>query len=106
MHVLADITLQDPLGRQIVLHDHTWYGHIIKRHGDMRGLRDLVAEAIRAPLEICYSASDPDCRLYFGRATTPGIMVVVVADVVRGFIRTAYRTARRKGVVEWSPPTP
>jgi hypothetical protein len=26
---MPDVTLNDPLGRTIILHNHTWYGHII-----------------------------------------------------------------------------
>jgi len=98
---MSDTTLVDPLGRTIVLHDHTWFGHILKRHRDMDGLRHLAQSAVTKPLRICFSASDPDCRLYFGAGPTPGIMVVVVGDIVAGFVRTAYRANKIKGTVEW-----
>ena len=39
---MADVTLVDPLGRHVTLHDFTWYGHILKRHPEMRPLRDSV----------------------------------------------------------------
>ena len=45
---MADTTLTDPLGRDIVLHDRTWYGHIVKGHPDMSG------------------HYDENCRIYFG----------------------------------------
>ena len=98
---MADTPLVDPLGRTIVLHDHTWFGHIVKRHPDMRSLRTYVETAIIAPTRICFSTSDPDCRVYYGPGPTQGILVAVVGDVVGGYVRTAYRTTRIKGTPEW-----
>jgi hypothetical protein len=103
---MADTTYNDPLGRPITLHDHTWHGHIAKRHPDVRTLRQVIERAIRNPLQISFSTSDPDCRVYYGRGLTSDIMVAAVADVVAGVVKTAYRTTRMKGVVEWSPPKP
>jgi hypothetical protein len=104
--LMSDISITDPLGRVITLHDHTWYGHIVKRHPDVRPLRSLIESALRTPVQINHSTSDPDCRLYYGPGPFSGIMVVVVADLVAGMVKTAYRTARIKGIVEWSPPIP
>jgi len=103
---MSDIFLIDPLGRRITFHDSTWFGHIMKRHPDMRMLRETVQRAIEDPLAICFSRSDPDCRIYFGATSISGILVAVVADVVDGFVKTAYRAVRVKGDIEWSPPTP
>ena len=101
---MPDSRLQDPMGRTIVLHDRTWFGHILKRHPDMARRRRAVHEAIGDPQQIVISASDADCRLYFGAPNKAGIMVVVVADVVVGVVLTAYRTGRVKGAIEWSRP--
>lgn len=103
---MADSTLTDPLGRAIVLHGHTWYGHIAKRHPEMRGLRSFVEKAVEQPIRICFSTSDANCRLYYGPGPAAGMMVAVVADVAAGLVKTAYRAARVKGTPEWSPPTP
>ena len=98
---MPDKTLVDLLGRSLVLHDHTWFGHISKRHPDMRLLRSRAESAVTHPLRICFSASDPQCRIYYGVTATPGIMVAVIGDVAGGFIRTAYRTGKIKGTPEW-----
>jgi hypothetical protein len=104
--MMADTTLVDPLGRTVVLHDATWYGHIIKRHGELAPHRKLVERAIRDPLEIRFSTSDPDCRKCYGNGPRGGIMIVVVIDVVAEIVKTAYLANRMTGAVEWSPPTP
>ena len=101
---MADTRLTDPLGRTIILHDHTWYGHVLKRHPDMRMLRRFAEQAVPTPVAICHSKSAADCRLYFGPTPAPGIIVAVVADVVVGVVKTAYRVGRVTGTQEWPPP--
>lgn len=98
---MSDRTLVDPLGRQLILSDSGWFGHILKRHPEMRLLRGLVEQAVEQPLQICFSTSDANCRLYYGAGPGRGMMVVVVGDVTAGLVRTAYKTPRTKGVVEW-----
>ena len=97
---MPDTTVIDPLGRSITLHDHTWFGHIIKGHPELRGDRALVDQAIRSPSTIRFSAADVNCRVYYGSGPA-GLLLAVVADVVGGFVKTAYRTRAAKGVVEW-----
>jgi len=60
---------------------------------------------ITDPIEVRFSAADLDCRLYFGAGPRSGMMVAVVADVLRGFVKTAHVVKAAKGVVEWSKPT-
>ncbi len=103
---MADTTLVDPLGRTVVLHDATWFGHIKKRHRELTRHRKLVVRAVRDPHEIRFSISDPNCRKYYGAGPRSGIMIVVVIDIVAGFVKTAYLTNRMTGAVEWSRPTP
>jgi hypothetical protein len=98
-------TTTDPLGRRITLHDHTWFGHIAVRHPEMRRHRRLIDPAIANPIEIRLSTADADCRLYFGRGPRKGTMLLVVADVVRGFVKTAHIVREAKGALEWSRPT-
>ena len=57
--------LTDPLGRQIDLPDDTWYGHIVKGHSEMRGLRKEAEAAIASAVTIHLSSSDENCRLYY-----------------------------------------
>jgi hypothetical protein len=99
---MADSNLQDPLGRVITLHDHTWYGHIIKGHSEVRAHRRLVEDAIKSPLEIRVSAADPSCRLYYGTGPRAGILLVAVVDLTLFLVRTAYLARKAKGAVEWS----
>lgn len=101
---MADKILLDPLGRRLLLHDHTWHGHILRRHSEMQPHRLLVELAITAPLEIRYSDADADCRLYFGVGPRPGIIIAVVVDLGRGFVKTAHVVKRPKGAIEWSRP--
>jgi hypothetical protein len=100
---MADVTLRDPLGRPIVLHDRTWYGHIVKAHPEMAPNRALTEQTVKLPESIRKSLSDPDCRLYFGPGPGPGVKMMVVADTVLGLVKTAHLA---KGVsggqVEWS----
>jgi hypothetical protein len=105
---MADRTLTDPLGRQITLHNRTWYGHILPGHPDLRAHRRLVEEAITAPLEIRISTNGPpDVRLYYGIGPRSGMMIAVAANVSVGEVRTAHLTKTyRPGETEWSPPTP
>ena len=104
---MADSELIDPLGRPLILHDRTWYGHIVRGHPDIAGDRMLVETAVRSPLEIRHSASDPDCRLYFGTGPRQAVTMMVVADVVQGVVKTAHLARRFSGgLVEWSRPTP
>ena len=59
------------------------------------------------PLEIRISDADPaNDRLYFGTGPRPGMMIVVVADITQGFIKTAHLIKVTKGALEWSRPTP
>jgi hypothetical protein len=100
---MSDTTLIDPLGREVVLHDRTWNGHIIKGHPEVDGHRALVEQAVRAPDEVRVSRSDPDCRLYYGPGPWPDVRIMVVADVVHGLVKTAHLAKKISGgAVEWS----
>jgi hypothetical protein len=100
---MSNRTLVDPLGRQLTLYDSGWFGHVLKRHPEMRLLRSFVEQAVERPLQISFSTSDLGCRLYYGLGPSRGMMVVVVGDLMTGWIRTAYKTSRMKGVIEWQP---
>lgn len=94
--------LVDPLSRSIDFSDGVWFGHIIKGHPEMRGLRVEAQAAITGPSVICLSNSDPDCRLYYLNQAGSPLLVCVVADVVAGFVKTAYLAKRVKpGGQEW-----
>lgn len=104
---MADAHLTDPLDRVVRLHDSTWYAHILKGHPDMAPFRTSVEKAITGPVAIHLSTSDADCRLYYGDEAGPGLTICVVADVQRGFVKTAYRARRIKpGEREWPQPNP
>lgn len=100
---MADSEQQDPLGRVLVLHDRTWFGHIIQGHPEVAGLRHLVEQAVREPTEIRHSLSDPLCRLYFGAGPRASVLIVVVGDIVQGVIKTAHLANKISGgPIEWS----
>jgi hypothetical protein len=89
------------------MHNHTWYGHIIPGHPEMKQQRRLVENALTNPLEIRIGDADPmNDRLYFGSGPRPGIMIAVVANVSKGFVKTAHIVKKTKGALEWSRPTP
>ena len=97
---MADFATIDPLGSHIVLHDHTWHLHIIRRgsHPELAPHRSDVEAALASPECVLESDQDPRCRLYFGPvAGRPGLRVKVVADYVRGFVKTAHFAKNVKG---------
>src|SRR4051812_30507845 len=60
---MADFTLDDPLGRQITLHDHTSYGHIVKGHPEVIRHRVRVQQAIASPEIIQYKRQERKHRM-------------------------------------------
>ncbi len=103
---MPDETLTDPLGRAIILSDHRWFGHIVAAdgHPEMLSHRELVKQAITAPMEIQFSATNANCRVYYGVGPRATVLVTVVADVSAGFVKTAFFVRKmRAGVVEWQP---
>ena len=100
---MADTKLKDPLERSIVLHDRTWFGHILTVHPEMAEVRPLVEQAVRKPFEIRYSRSDEACRIYFGFGDQPTAIIMVVADVTLSLVKTAHFAKRVSGgAMEWS----
>ena len=105
---MATRTFTDPLGRQITLHNHTWFGHILRRHPDLRAHRRLVEETITAPLSIRFADGQPvDTRLYYGVGPRSGMLIVLAADLTAGHVLSAHLAKVAKpGAIEWSPTTP
>lgn len=103
---MPDTTLIDPQGRSLVLFEFTWTNHIVLRHPELDGYRELVEQTITNPAIITISGYDQDCRLYHGPWFRPAIMIRVAADVARGIVKTAHliRRVPAKEVVEWSRP--
>ena len=100
---MADTLLADPLRRVVFLHDHTWFGHIVKAHPEMATNRALAEMTVREPDEIRQSRWDENCRLYFGPGPRPGVIIMVVADVALGAVKTAHLAKRVSGgSKEWS----
>lgn len=94
---MSDTLIQDPLGREIVLSDRTWFGHILKGHPEMAQHRSLAERAISNPDEIRVSLSDSRCRLYFGPGPWAAVRIIVVADVVAGRVKTAHLAKKISG---------
>jgi hypothetical protein len=100
---MADAKLTDPLGREIVLHDHTWHAHIVKYHPEVKPHRSLVEQAIGSPDEIRHSNSDADCRLYYGPGPRADVIMMLVGDVSLGIVKTAHLARKvTGGALEWS----
>ena len=93
---MADATLSDPLGREIVPHDHTWHGHIVKFHAEVKDQRLLVEQAIHSPDQIRHSHSDPGCRLRYGRCPTPSA-AACPRILLSGLLLSRLRDARGLG---------
>lgn len=89
-----------------MLHNHTWFGHVLQHHPDMRPYRALASAAVTDPIEIRVSDANPEARVYFGRGPRPGTMIAVAANLAGGFVMTAHLVRRAKGVMEWSSSTP
>ncbi len=98
---MGDIELIDPLGRVITLHDRTWFGHIIKGHPEVAAYRHLVEQAIVKPDAIHRSSSDDHCRKYVAAGPRVTVIMVVIADVAEGLVKTAYLARRASGSTEW-----
>lgn len=104
--MMNDEFFTDPLGRQAILHERTWYAHILRGHPEIRECRHLVRTAVQSPTEIRLSRSDSDSRLYFGPGPRSGVIMMVVADIVLGVVKTAHLAKRvTGGEIEWSPQT-
>jgi len=97
-----DTSRTDPLGRAFIFHDRTWFGHILRGHPEMTDHRALVEAAITNPLQIRHSASGTDSRLYFGESSSLSHMILVVADIALGLVKTAHIAKRfTGGDIEW-----
>jgi|SRR6185436_6832282 len=102
---MPDSLLKDQLGRDIRLTNPTWFGHVVKGHPDMAMQRLRVEHTVRRPSEIQVSTYDADCRVYYSEPNKAGRMIVVVADVVAGIVKTAYAAIKKKkGTIEWKAP--
>ena len=100
---MSNETLTDPLGRIVTLYDRTWFAHVLRGHPEMRPHRRLATSAVENPIEIRYSMSDDNCRVYYGKGPRDDVMVAVIADVVSGIVKTAYLAKRTSpGGAEWS----
>ncbi len=59
------------------------------------------------PIQIHFSRSGAECRIYYGPGPRQGIMIQVVADVVQGVVKTAHLARKiTGGGVEWLQPSP
>ena len=103
---MTETRMIDPLGRELILDDRTWYGHILKSHPEIAELRNLVELAIKALDEIHISRLDANCLLYYAQGPRSSVMMVAVADLSLGIIKTAH-LARKPlaGLFEWSKST-
>jgi hypothetical protein len=102
---VPDSIIEDPLGREIRLTNATWFGHILKGHPDMARQRLRVEHTVRKPLEIQVSTYDVNGRIYYSVPNKSGEMIVVVADIVIGIVKTAYvALKKKKGSIEWKAP--
>ncbi len=103
---MADTSLIAPLGRQITLHDRTWYGHILPGHPDLASHRSLVHAALTDPLSIRIEPGDAKNRLYIGAGLKEDRIIVVVSSLPLRLVKTAFQapSRRAKGVIEWKRP--
>ncbi len=100
---MADTFLIDPLGRQITLHDRTWYGHILPGHPDMHDHRVLLSHAISDPLSIRFDLKLASVRRYIGIGPRSKRVIMVAADVELGLVKSAFVVPERRvhGEIEW-----
>lgn len=101
---MADTRLVDPLGRTFILADRTWHQHILVGHPEMITHRTLVEQAVRSPLCIRISLSDPNCRKCFGPGPRRSVFVATIVDVRLGIVKTAHLSRTlTSGDLEWEP---
>ncbi len=96
--------VETPLGRHVRVTAAYWEVIITLKHPIMKGKEDLVQQALRFPLEIRQSRSDPAVYLHYG--SEPPYLICVVARYLNGegFIITAYRTNKiKEGTLLWTP---
>lgn len=62
----------------------------------------LVLQAVERPITIRYSATHRGSRKYIGAGPRRGLIMVVVADINLGLVKTAYLARRASGDIEWS----
>lgn len=57
---MVDAVLIDPLGRVVVLHDRTWFGHVVRGHSEMKNFRTAIEKTVAQPELIRRSISSED----------------------------------------------
>ena len=88
---MADFVGRDRHGNEVVLTDGAWFGHIVRRHPEMAGLRAEVEATCCEAEVIRQSSSDPACVLHYRQLPgSPGLLVMVVANTQDGYVRTAH----------------
>ena len=70
-HVAYVWLCRDRWGREIVLTEESWYGHIIFEHPVMHGNDALVADAITAPHRVMYDAEHDDREAFYRLGRVP-----------------------------------
>ncbi len=93
----------DPLGREVVLHDDTWHGHVVVEHPAMIHNVHLIQDAIERPERICRDAVDHERESYYRPIpdSIPRLLVKVCVEFeppdqfgqIAGIITTTYPTA-------------
>jgi hypothetical protein len=103
--MMGEWTLVDPLGREVLLSEHTWDRHVLVAHPDMYGGRDFVERAITAPRSIWFNSSDADVRIYYGNGPSPYLIVAIKANIQSGIVLTAHLAKKETGAsIEWQQP--
>ena len=100
---MANVELTDPLGRRITISNHTWYGHILRAHPELKSERSRIEKAIEKPEKIKISITSPEIRHYYISANRTGLYLRVVVDIQKGIVKTAhYARTIERGSLEWS----
>lgn len=74
-----------------------WHGHIIRGHPELAELRGLAEAAVTSPLAIHLSRMGAEGRLYFGPGPRSETIILVVADLSLGVVKTAHLSKRFSG---------
>ncbi|MDP9364692.1 MAG: hypothetical protein M3Q10_10800 [Chloroflexota bacterium] len=83
----------DRWGREIVLDDDCWYGHVVRRRSYFSGRElDCVGEALTAPSLVTHDVDDLDRECFYRPSPLPrpygGLLVKVVVDFASADVAT------------------
>jgi hypothetical protein len=88
--------VRDRWGRDIILYEDIWFGHILVGHPDLWGLESAVARVLEYPHRVMFDMIDDDRECYYQTGVYPQFPDAFVKVCVEfggdkdGFVVTAF----------------